>query len=317
MKQTFDAVTVTLNPAIDRTLTIPNFAAGQVNRVENERTKPGGKGVNVASVLADDGNRVAVTGFLGRDNTWPFQCLFVQKKIADHFVRIAGATRTGIKITDPVLRQTTDINFPGAAPTAAELDQLKDQINRLEAPWYVLSGSLPAGVDTATYRDLISLLRRRGARVLLDASGPALPLALEAIPHIIKPNLFELEELAGKSLPDEDAIIKAVVPWLRQGVELIAVSMGEKGALFIDHENVVRAVPPSVEVTSTVGAGDAMVAGIISAQLKGLSLADCARQATAFSIDAITHPGTGLSSRALIQALLPTITLQDLKKVTL
>jgi 1-phosphofructokinase len=109
----FDVVTVTLNPAIDRTVTIRNFTAGAVNRVEQERSNPGGKGVNVASALSDYGYQVAVTGFLGRENSAPFEELFARKKIADRFVRIAGRTRMGIKITDPTLHQTTDINFPG------------------------------------------------------------------------------------------------------------------------------------------------------------------------------------------------------------
>jgi 1-phosphofructokinase len=283
MTPTFDAVTVTLNPAIDRTLTISRFDAGQVNRVEDERSRPGGKGVNVASALADFGRQVAVTGLLGRDNAWLFEDLFAGKQIADHFVRLAGSTRTGIKITDPVLQQTTDINFPGATPTQTELDELYTRLGGLEARWFVLSGSLPPGVDAAIYHNLISLLRKKGARVLLDASGPALPLALEAIPHIIKPNLSELEEMAGKTLRDDLSVIAAVQPWLDRG-----------------------------EVASTVGAGDAMVAGIIAARIKGLSLPECARLATAFSVDAITHTGTGLSSPSAVKNLLPQITVEDI-----
>src|SRR3712207_2570256 len=98
----YDAVTVTLNPAIDRTVTISNFAAGTVNRVERMQQNPGGKGVNVAAVLADAGHHAAASGFLGRENDASFAALFEQKRIADHFVRIAGQTRVGIKIVDPI-----------------------------------------------------------------------------------------------------------------------------------------------------------------------------------------------------------------------
>ena len=117
----FDVVTVTLNPAIDRTVTIRNFTAGAVNRVEQERSIPGGKGVNVPTALADYGHQVAVTGFLGRENSAPFEDLFARKKIEDRFVRIAGRTRVGIKITDPALHQTADINFPGPPPAPSAL----------------------------------------------------------------------------------------------------------------------------------------------------------------------------------------------------
>ncbi len=176
----YQVVTITLNPAIDRTVTIPSFTAGAVNRVESVRSNPGGKGVNVASALADNGHDVAVTGFLGRANAGAFEELFSQKKIADHFVRIGGQTRIGIKITDPVRGETTDINFPGPAPSEADVSMLLSQVAALEAEWFVVAGSLPPGVDPGIYRDLVAQLRGRGSKVLLDASGESLPLALAA-----------------------------------------------------------------------------------------------------------------------------------------
>src|SRR5579862_2229837 len=124
----YEVVTVTLNPAIDRTVTISNFTAGAVNRAEHVRSNPGGKGVNVAAALADYGRRVAVTGFLGRDNPGSFETLFQEKGIADHFVRIAGQTRVGIKIMDPARQQTTDINFPGEEPSSDDYELLVSQV---------------------------------------------------------------------------------------------------------------------------------------------------------------------------------------------
>src|SRR3712207_3957269 len=115
-QHTYDVLTVTLNPAIDRTVTIHGFAAGGVDRVEQVQQNPGGKGVNVAVTLADAGHSAAVTGFLGRENIASFEQLFAQKQIDDRFVRIAGQTRVGIKIVDPAQQQTTDINFPGFTP---------------------------------------------------------------------------------------------------------------------------------------------------------------------------------------------------------
>ena len=309
-RRAIEVVTVTLNPAIDRTVTIPNFAAGKVNRVEQMQQNPGGKGVNVASILADYGHAVGVTGFLGSENDASFVELFTQKQIDDQFVRIAGQTRVGIKISDPVTQQTTDINFPGQAPTPADVDALFGRLTAPPGAWFVLAGSIPPGVATTIYRDLVATLKERGFNVALDTSGEALRLALEAAPQIVKPNVHELEEILGAELDSPQAIVEAVQPLLARGTRLVAVSMGEQGACFITEQGLVRARPPSVEVKSTVGAGDAMVAGIIAGQLRKLSLADCARLATAFSLDAITHIGSGLSSVAASAGLMEQVTVE-------
>ena len=304
----YEVVTITLNAAIDRTVTIPNFAAGVVNRVESVRSNPGGKGVNVASALADHGHAVAVTGFLGRANAGAFEELFSRKKITDHFVRIAGQTRIGIKITDPVRSETTDINFPGPAPSEAELNALFEQVAALQAAWFVVAGSLPPGVAPTIYPELISRLRGRGAQVMLDTSGPSFPLALEAKPTAIKPNIHEFEEYLGRALPDEKAVIAAAREMIGRGLELVVVSMGKKGACFVTPHEAVVARPPDIEVRSTVGAGDAMVAGVLSGQLQNLSLGECARLATAFSIDSLSRLESGLSSRSAIETAMQQVT---------
>ncbi len=312
--QNSDVVTVTLNPAIDQTVTIPNFAAGKVNRVEQTQWHPGGKGVNVAAALADYGHDVAVTGFLGRDNSGAFEVLFAQKHIDDRFLRIAGQTRIGVKITDPVQQQTTDVNFPGPAPTTSDIAALLRQLASLAAQdcrWFVLAGSLPPGVDLGIYRDIISALKRNGCRVLLDTSGEALQLALEAAPQIVKPNLHELETLVGVSLPTESAIVDATGKLLERGVKLVVVSMGAQGACFVSADAVVIARPPKVQVKSTVGAGDAMVAGIIASQLAELPLTECARLATAFSLDALTRVESGLGSPSAIGAAMKQVAIEQ------
>ena len=124
MKPDARIATITINPAIDQTVAIADFSAGRVNRVQDFRSDAGGKGVNVAAFLADYGLPVTATGFLGRENSRLFERFFRQKKITDRFVRIAGSTRTGIKIIDEVKQQTTDINFPGQPPTPADIQSL-------------------------------------------------------------------------------------------------------------------------------------------------------------------------------------------------
>lgn len=283
-----EVVTVTLNPAIDRTVTIPGFAVGAVNRVERTSDRAGGKGVNVAAALAGRGHPVAALGFLGRDNEAIFTSFFAGCGIEDRCIRLPGATRTGIKIVDPARGQTTDINFPGLAPAAADLDALRGQLASLSGGWCVLAGSLPPGVPVGIYREFIDALKARGVRTVLDASGEALREALKAAPDIIKPNAHELEEYLGRALPAEADVIAAARALVAEGVKLVIVSRGAEGACFVTADETVISRPPSVPVNSTVGAGDAMVAGIVAARLRGLPLAGCARLATAFSLAALT-----------------------------
>jgi 1-phosphofructokinase len=299
----YDVVTLTLNPAIDETVTIPGFAVGAVNRVGQVRQDAGGKGVNVASVLADAGHRVGVTGFLGRDNAAPFERLFGAKAIDDCFVRISGQTRTGIKIVDPIQRTTTDINFPGQAPTEADCAELVARLTALDATWVVMAGSVPPGVPVEIYAELIRVIQDQGRRVVLDTSDAALRASIDASPDIVKPNTHELESIAGMALPDRASVAAAARRLVDRGIDLVVVSMGSRGACFVSRHELVFARPPKVEVRSTVGAGDALVAGLVAAQVRGLELVETARLATAFSVDAVSRVGSGLSSNDAIAAL--------------
>jgi len=139
--------TVTTNPAVDETVRVDHFRPGSVNRSQKMEFNPGGKGVNVASFLADYGCQVAVTGFLGRDNPELFEKRFEQKGIQDCFLRLPGVTRTNVKITDEANQQTTDINMPGLAPSAEDYSALFNRIDEMASycDWFVLSGTLPPG----------------------------------------------------------------------------------------------------------------------------------------------------------------------------
>lgn len=303
MKPAQRVVTVTINPAIDQTITVPNFAAGTVNRVQSSRLDAGGKGINVASFLADFGQPATATGFLGVDNDEIFRRLFAQKGIEDRCVRIAGQTRIGVKVTDPVQHKTTDINFPGQAPSLADIERLFAILGELATTheWFVLSGSIPAGVSAGIYADMVRALA--GRKVLLDTSGEGFRQAVSAGPWLIKPNVDELSEFVGEPLGTHGAIIEAARGLMQQyAIASVVVSMGKEGAIFIEGEEQLWAVPPSVEVKSTVGAGDAMVSGIVASKIRGLSLAECARLATGFSTTAISHLGHGLPSVEAVQA---------------
>ena len=282
--------TLTLNPAIDRTVRITDFKVGAVNRVEQTNDRAGGKGINVAATLAGLGHAVTALGFLGRDNAEVFTSFFARLGIEDRCLRLPGATRVGIKIFDPLVGETTDINFPGLTPSSADLEALRAQLGGLVdfGSWCVLAGSLPPRVAPELYAEFIRMLKARGVRAVVDTSGEALRGALLAAPDIIKPNQHELELLVGGPLLTEAAVIGAARELVSGGVRLVVVSRGADGACFVTADESVLARPPAVKVGSTVGAGDAMVAGVVAAQVRGASLADTARHATACSLAVLT-----------------------------
>lgn len=314
MLQANSIATITLNPAIDKSVSIPNFAAGEVNRVVWEQSDPGGKGVNVASFLADLGFNTSVTGFIGLDNASIFEKLFVQKDMDDHFVRIPGRTRVNVKIIDEIKKTITDINYPGQSPTDLDLIELKKKVHNLvfDHDWFVLSGSLPNGISSEFYRVVIQCLKAAGKNVVLDTSGEALRDAIVEIPYTIKPNIAELEELLGKSLTTEQEVLSAAKSLVNTGIEYVIVSMGKQGAMFVNSAECVVAVPPLIDVKSTVGAGDAMVAGFIAAKIKGFSLEDCAKLATATAMGALTQLGPKLAEAKVLESYMQQINVRKI-----
>ncbi|XSG74859.1 1-phosphofructokinase [Herpetosiphon llansteffanensis] len=296
-------VTLTLNPAIDQTIFINDFQLETVNRAYDLKNHAGGKGVNVASLLAATGHPVVATGFLGDQNAEIFDRLFAEKQIDDQFIRIPGQPRVGIKISDQQTQRTTEINLPGLTPTNAELAAIRTTITRLAAEdnqWFILAGNVPPGIPSTIYGQLIEIIQAAGKQVVLDTSGEALRYGLAAAPTIAKPNLAELEQFVGYALTSEQAAEKAGRELLNHGINVVVISMGEHGALFIDAAQSLVAIPPSVAVQSTVGAGDAMVAGLVAAQTQGLDLAASARLATAFAAAKITQLGSNLPANEIV-----------------
>lgn len=265
-------LTLTLNPALDQTITVPGLQTGAVNLASEVTINAGGKGVNVASCLADWGVPVVAGGLLGRDNPTAFEDLFADKGIRDAFVRVPGSTRTNIKLVDAASRDTTDINLPGIEAGIAAQARLQLMLDEHveDGSLAVLAGSLPAGVDNSYWAQLVQQLKRLGARVVLDSSGPALRHALllppATLPWLIKPNKAELEQYLGKALPDIAAVARAASQLQARGVAIVVVSLGGDGALLCSADGCWLAEPLALpELKSTVGAGDALVAGLVAA----------------------------------------------------
>ncbi|MDO5612683.1 MAG: 1-phosphofructokinase family hexose kinase [Paracoccus sp. (in: a-proteobacteria)] len=294
-----------LNPAIDQTVTLDRLEPGAVVRARSVRQDPGGKAVNVASVLADWGMAATAHGLLGQDNAAVFQALFAQKGITDRMIRVPGATRTNIKILEQDGR-TTDVNLPGFDADAAALDRVRAGLDVAQAgELAVVSGSQPAALPPEATAALIAALTARGARVVMDVSGAPLRAALasDTLPFAIKPNRHELEELTGADLSDRADLVGAARDLLARGIGLVVVSLGTEGALFLTADDAVQARPVALSTGSAVGAGDAMVAGLTAALAEKLPLPDLARQATGFSGAKLQNPGPHLPSRDAVRDL--------------
>lgn len=308
--------TITVNPAIDQTVSVDDFRVGEVNRSQWMRFDAGGKGVNVASFLADYGLDVAVTGFLGEENADVFERHFKRKNIEDRFIRVPGETRINIKIMDEANQTTTDLNTPGQVPGEYAVSRFYEQVEAMmeACDCFILSGNLQAGLPSTFYADLIKLLKSKKCRVVLDTSGDALVDSLKAGPNLIKPNIHELSALVNKPLDRIKEVHRSAVSLLNDETTLVVVSMGADGALFVDKDQAFVARPPSIPVKSTVGAGDAMVAGLVAGINKKLSLQDCARLATAFSLSAVTRLGRDLPKPAVIEDFKKQVEIEPIKK---
>lgn len=286
-------VTVGLNPAIDHTLDCPGFTAGAVNRVVSETRTAGGKALNVAAFLSGGPSPVTATGFLGVDNAQVFEALFHERGIQDRCLRLPGSSRVNIKVVDRAGGTVTDLNLPGLRVPDGAMDRLGEKLDGLAGAngCFVLSGSLPAGVPEDAYATLTARLRAQGALVAVDTSGAPLRHAVAARPDFVKPNAHELSELLGRPLVDTAEVVRAARELHAAGIGLVVVSLGADGAIFVAREGALQAVPPRVEVASTVGAGDALVSGILAARLAGSDLETCARRATAFAAGKLARVG--------------------------
>lgn len=315
-------LTVTLNPAIDHTVRLKELIPGTVHRALGSEWAAGGKGVNVAGCLADwrlDGEpSVVATGLLGEGNAPTFEAFFAAKGIADRFVRIPGHTRTNIKLLDEATGDTTDINPAGLMPQSVHLDQLRAVLEAEASAGsiVVLSGSLPPGLPHATYREIVRGLNREGARVILDAGGRAFRDALaapaDALPWAVKPNQYELEQWAGERFVDLGGMVRAAHRLCRQGIGLVVVSRGAEGALFVSERHVLLGRPPILQVASTVGAGDALVAGMVAALAEKAEPERVARMALSFAAAKLARRGPSLPDRAAVLSHFDTMTIERL-----
>lgn len=301
--------TVTLNPALDKTVEIPGMALDTVNRITSMRTDPGGKGINVSKVIAKLGGESCAVGILGGESGRTLLAALEREGLRTHFRFVEGQTRTNLKIIDRALHTNTDINEPGLTVSPADLDALlRDLLDMVrEGDIVVLAGSLPQGAPQDTYRVWTAACREKGARVCLDADGVLLAEGLKAAPYLIKPNEDELSRLVGHRLTDTDELIAEGRRLLKGGVTRVVISLGERGALYLRGNEVLYAEGLSVPVGSTVGAGDSVVAALAYADSLGMSAEDAVRLSTATGAANVMCSGTQPAEREAVEKLLPQV----------
>ncbi len=308
-------LTVTLNPALDLTVQLPALRLGEVNRSDSLQVHAAGKGLNVAQVLADLGHQLTVTGFLGEGNPQAFELLFAARSFADEFVRVAGETRSNLKLAEADGR-VTDINGPGLVVSGAHCDELLARLQRL-APAHdlvVVAGSLPRGIDSQWFVGMLNTLNALGVRVALDSSGTALRDGLATRPWLIKPNEEELAEARGVELSGSSTLVAEARRLQGEGIEHVVVSQGADGVSWFSPGAALHANPPRVRVVSTVGAGDSLLAGMLHGLLQGWPAERTLTQATAIAAQAVGQVGFGITDTAGLAELEAVVHLQSLSQ---
>ncbi|MCI8296721.1 MAG: 1-phosphofructokinase [Lachnospiraceae bacterium] len=307
--------TVTLNPALDKTVEIRSLRIDSVNRITKMRTDPGGKGINVSKVIQKLGRKSVAAGILGGDTGNAILSALEAMGLETSFRFVEGETRTNLKIVDPAEHTNTDINEPGITLSEEILDSyLKELLEKLvPGDIMVLSGSLPMGSPKDTYYTWVKACKEAGAKVILDADGELFAAGIKASPYLIKPNDHELSGFMGRTLSTPAELAKAARQMMESyGIEKIVVSMGGAGALFVTKEDTIYAEGLKVPVGSTVGAGDSVVAALAVAEEAGMSLEDTVRLATATGAANVMCSGTQAAEYDVIQGLIPKVVFRKL-----
>ncbi len=303
--------TLTLNPAIDYVIKLDNLNTGSVNRVEEEHVFPGGKGINVSTILKELGHRNYALGFVSGFTGQYIVDVMKERNLDCDFIKLSqGFTRINVKIKS---NEETEVNGQGPNISEEELNCLFEKIDNLKSDdILVLAGSIPSTLDSSLYENIMKRIEKKGIKIIVDATKNLLLNTLKYNPFLIKPNNHELEEIFGVELKTREDVIKYAKKLKEMGAKNVLVSMGKDGALLITEENEVFAsnVPKGV-VKNSVGAGDSMVGGFIAGYLnnndykEALKLGAASGSATAFSYD--------LAKKEFIDSLIEQIKVEKIK----
>ncbi|MEE1755648.1 1-phosphofructokinase family hexose kinase [Streptomyces sp. SP18CS02] len=297
-------LTVTLNAALDITYTCGALVPHASHRVDSVAERPGGKGLNVARVLAALGHDTVVTGFAGGHTGEVVRGLLAPLPVHDALVPIDGATRRTVAVVDRASGDTTQLNEPGPAVLPSEWSALLGAYGSLlaDADAVALCGSLPPGIHVGAYAELVRRARAAGVPVLLDTSGEPLRRGIAARPDLVKPNADELARLTGAREP-----LRATCDARRRGAHAVVASLGPDGLLAVTPDGTWRATPPAAVKGNPAGAGDSVVAGLLSGLVENLPWPDRLARAVALSAATVMAPAAGEFDPRAYQELLPRV----------
>lgn len=306
-------VTVTMNPAIDKTIEIDRLNRGNLNRIEKIEYDAGGKGINVSKTIRELGGESIATGFLGGNAGRVIEEVLDSRGIKHDFVWVDGETRTNTKVCEQD-GTVTELNEKGPEITPEQLTNLLEKLDDLadDNVLFILAGSIPGNMEKDIYARIIERVHKKGAKVLLDADRELFRKGLEQKPDMIKPNQWEIEELQGFSHGVSDKeLINTAKKMQTDGIDTVVISLGKNGALFVCGNYVAKGMPLKVDVHSTVGAGDAMVAAMAYSFEKKMEPRETARLCMAVSAGAVMTVGTKPPEKQMVEQLMKRVILEE------
>lgn len=301
--------TVTLNPAIDRELLVPEIVFDTVLRATGWQVDFGGKGFNVSRLLVGFDTPSIAIGFVGGDAGLILEKGLKSLGIQTDFVWVEGETRTNVSIRSESKSHYIKANEPGPTVIDDDVRRLLDKVESLVSPgdWWVLAGSLPPGCPSTIYYDMINIIQARGGQAILDASGEALKRGCEAAPFICKPNLVEAENLTGRTGASPLDLAEAI---REIGSEHIIISLGKDGALYHGEAGSFSVKAPQIVERNPIGAGDSMVGGIVWALSQGYDFQQIVRWGVACGAATASLEGTSVAQRKDAEDLLAQVTFE-------
>ncbi len=308
-------ITVTLNPAVDHTLALHHLTLGDTNRVLDSRIDPGGKGINVSRVLQELQRESMASGLAPGSLGRFVEHSLLERGILCDFVHTRGQTRTNLTVVDESRHETTLLSYRGPEIDPRHVDTLQTKLRRYisSGDWLVVAGSIPPPIEAEAYEKLIELGRVAGAKTVLDADADALAAGLRGRPDLVKTNHHEAERLLDVELDDEASLESAAGEMRRAGAGTAVVTAGRRGAVAVTEDEVWWAWPPEVEVVSSVGAGDAFLAGMLLQLGDGAGMEEALRWGTAAGAAACLSPGTQLCKRGDVLHLLDQVRVERTK----
>lgn len=291
-------VTVTMNPALDKMITVENFNSGKLNRAKSVRLDPGGKGINVSKALSTYGIKQVATGILGGYAGSLISSMLKEGGINQDFLFISGQTRVNEKILDKSNGSITEVNEQGPEISYKALNKFFKKLKRLvkSADMLVLSGSLPVSIPICFYSVCIQMAEKMNVRTIVDTDGEALKLSIMSKPYAIKPNVHELEQIAGGPLNSIYDIASEAERLIKSGIRLVLVSLGSNGSILCYRDRIYKAEPLPVEVKSAVASGDAMVAALAYCIRMDFAPDEIAKIATAAGCLTASKDGSEMAS---------------------